>query len=205
MKTKIASRLFFIATCLVIVSPASAYQHWPQIRDTRKAVFIRDANSRDARLDLAIRGKDGNPLYEIRCHSGNSEDAAYSGLMQCYLLSLYSKERVENLFNETLKPISDWTNRGRFLSQHLRPGCAQYSEWGAVRHFRLRNMEITLEISNVTFIPEPVTPASIVNSYRLVVSARNAANAETSLTEPVKISEPRWFYNDAKCKSGRAR
>lgn len=180
-----------------------ADSRWPNIRSTSKNVIVADADDpAQASLEMKINSADGAPLYTVKCHSGDydSKEHNYSGLMQCYLFSKYSVDRVENLFNDTYEQRRAWQNRGRFLAIHLLPGCSEYPEWGAIRHFKLRNMELTLAFSNIIFKPNPNDhEAPLAKSYKFQVMAKPVLNSSSEIAERTKSPEPPWFYSTA-CK-----
>jgi hypothetical protein len=188
----------FLMLCLCFAGlppDATCGVNWPEIADTSKTVHVSSADSPQAGLELVVTGVDGKALYSIKCHSGNyGDDPGYSGLMQCYLISLYSKESVGNLLTETYGQVSDWTNRGRFLDNHLVSPCSEYPEWGRTRHFRLRHMEITLEMSDLQFAEKSSAVGPILKSYSLTVSARRSPGATSAIAERTETPQPPWFY-----------
>ncbi len=167
---------------------------WPVARKFDRTYHIDDVNK--GGFDVDLRGSRGKPIYKLSCHSGEYEDDSgfnYSGLFQCRLSSLYSKEKVSTLLTETVHQSTDWQNRGRFLAEHLRPGCAQYPEWGDTRTFRLRGMKLTLSVRDINFI-KPSDGKDILQSFTFSVSVRKDNDAQTSIARAPETPEPPWFY-----------
>ena len=126
-------------------------KEWPVVKQLQKRFLFEDASNATVKFDIV--GIDGKPLYTIECHTFNyyDPDFDYSGDFECRLKSLYSKEVYSTLFTDNPKQSRDWQSRGRFLVQEIVGKCADYPEYGRVRHFMLRGMEITLAIRNPKF------------------------------------------------------
>jgi hypothetical protein len=115
----------------------------------------------------AIRTTDERVTYLLDCHLGpyGSWDYSYSPDFECRLSTekpdtityRYSDEfpaiPYDNLLSTPLKQFGPRETRGIFLWGELQPNCAKYPEYGRIRHFRLRGMELTLEVKNVKFGP----------------------------------------------------
>lgn len=173
---------------------------WPQIKTIQKQVLISEPSSSSAGIELEIREKSGRPLYELKCHSGDyvsADNLQYSGLIQCYLFSLPSKSETNLLADDNIQP-ADWTNRGRFLLEHILPKCSHYPEWGSVRHFELRGMTLTLSISDITWA-EQSGDDRVVKSYRLNISAEPKP-ARSPFSKRVEVPRPEWFYKPQLCR-----
>lgn len=184
-----------IASTLLASLPSHSTERWPQVQNLQKAYNFDDVAG--AGFDLPLTDRDGRQLYSLRCHSGLYEADSgfdYSGLLDCRLVSLYSKEVVSTLLTETLKQTTDWTNRGRFLTAHLRTGCATYPDWGQRRKFRLRGMDIDISLSDVKFGTSPNTNSK-VQSYSVEVTVKKDPTSATSLTLRPTSPEPPWFYH----------
>lgn len=173
---------------------------WPPIRPMHESVYFE--NARQAAATFTIVGKDNKPLYRIECHTSEFEgdpDFDYSGDFECRLTSLYSAETYSTLFTENPKQSRDWESRARFLSEELIGKCADYPEFGRVRHFRLRGMKITLILSDILFWSsaemgdrKPRRPE--LKSFRFAVQVEADAEARTGITEPVPYSEPPYAH-----------
>lgn len=87
------------------------------------------------------------PRWRVMCGAdGQGVDVwgeeRFSGLVQCALYDLQDGTN-EDLF-ATLSQDRSWQSRGRFVVDHLAPGCAQTPDWGAYRTFRLRGHVVSL-------------------------------------------------------------
>ncbi len=179
-------------------SPVTHATQWPKVEEVHKSYIF--SNVANAGFDLELRERNGErrAVYMLKCHSGVYEadsDFNYSGLIDCRLVSLYSKEAVSSLLSETAKQTSDWHDRGRFLATHLRKGCAAYPDWGQRRTFRLRGMKITIEISNI--MPRSLLSegGDKVQSYSVDIAVRPDPTADTPLTQEPRAPQPPWFYD----------
>ena len=102
---------------------AWANADWPVIRETHGSYIFTDPAS--AGFSLLIRGKASRePLYKLSCYSGDRDvgEFDYSGLLSCRLISLYSRERINNLLASGAAQTSDWQGRARFMDWHPRCG-----------------------------------------------------------------------------------
>ncbi len=190
------------ASILAIVvlgsSPVLAAEPWPQVQVVHEKYSFNDVAK--AGFDLPLTGRDHRPLYLLKCHSGLYEadsEFDYSGLLDCRLVSLYSKETVSSLLTDTAKQPTDWLNRGRFLTEHLRKGCETNPDWGKQRDFRLRGMDIEIAISNVRYEKLPGKD-NIVQSYSVDVTVKRDSTAKTSLSATPATPAPPWFYHPTK-------
>jgi hypothetical protein len=214
----------FIILILIIAftaAPLSATTaKWAKVQEISK-IYNFD-NPITANVELTLREENTDrPLYKLECHSGlytGADADFYSGLLDCRLTSLYAKDPVSTLFSETIDQTTDWENRGRFLSDHLRPGCAAYPEWGQSRTFRLRGMNIVISLSNVKFnskteseeqaklVPGAeqleTSGGEIPKSYSVRITVNSDPTSETSISQKPTTSQPLWFYHpDRKCGS----
>ena len=172
-------------------------QRWPQVQGIHASYAFDDVDKAGFDIDFKDRDNEHKPLYVLKCHSGlydADKDFDYSGLIDCRLVSLYSRETASSLLADKSPQISDWSDRGRFLSAHLRKGCAVYPDWGQRRIFRLRGMEITIAISNVTF-QESSSGEDKVQSYSVDVTVKSDPTASTSLAQKPITPEPPWFFH----------
>jgi len=134
---------------------------WPVVRPVHGTYeFSGVATGRDAPVDLRVRDLAGEAVYKVECHNGNFKDdleILFSGDFQCALFAMNQGRRVSwNLLatDEEAQQRSDWLNRGRMLSAQLWGGCGDVLEYGKVRHFRLRGMQITLRFLSLEWLPE---------------------------------------------------
>jgi hypothetical protein len=117
----------------------------------------------------------------------------YSGDFECRLTPAFQLSRYSTLLTEEPRQTRDWQSRARFLVPELQGHCAQYPEYGLVRHFRLRGMSLRLELANVQFTPPKLPPDSTtqdLKSFRFVVRVRADPNAMSEIAETPKIPPP---------------
>lgn len=118
---------------------------WPTVQPLQRTFDV--PNVQQMNVVLLIRSKAGEPLYRLRCaHPGNSQD--YSGDFECRFDTVGSGDvRVgQTLLIEDARQLKPWPSRGRFFTADLVGHCAAIPEFGATRDFRLRGMELTLQV-----------------------------------------------------------
>ncbi len=127
---------------------------WPAVSPLARSFRLVDHDQQTARL--SIDGVDASKLYFLECHLnayeyGDDPAFNYSGDFECRLTSTspLKNNGYPTLLTDEKHPTRDWHSRGRFLLEEFTGRCASYPEWGAVRHFRLRGMELTLSVSSV--------------------------------------------------------
>ena len=188
---KIMVIVLFIIVYLNGYSIASEGQNnWP-------AVCYREDNinfslSRLDKTKFKIFGCDGSPLYELECHLGPYEgDPAfdYSGDFECRLSSLYSVESHSTLLTEENHQTRDWESRGRFLLWQLLEDCALYPEYGKLRHFRLRGMNLTLEVTDIE-LSKKVVGVPMIGKLDLHIIVEPDPTATSPITEKIEYLEP---------------
>ena len=184
-----------LVTLAFIGAPIYSVAQWPKVQPIHEHFEFGDIDKAGFDLDLKSADAGHKPLYVLNCHSGVYEADSgfdYSGLFDCRLVSLYSKEMVSSLLTDTPDQIADWHDRGRFLVAHLRKGCATYSDWGQRRGFRLRGMDIVITISGL------LKRKNTVLSYSVDVVVTDDPSATTPLAEKSPTPEPLWFYDPAR-------
>jgi hypothetical protein len=145
---------------LVLASAASLFAQaskWPTIRPLEeKKIFINPGqNNADTPFAAFIKDSDGVPVYKLECHNGNYEDESetnFSGDFHCALFAVKGTTRTSGnlLAADTKNELStDWWNRGRMRAAQLRGECLKYPEYSTDRHFRLREMLLTLRFADV--------------------------------------------------------
>lgn len=174
---------------------------WPVIKPIKKSFHFVD--HRNTGTQLKIVDTDGTPVYLLECYLNayEHEDRAfdYSGDFECRLSSLSSKERYSTLLTEEKHPTRDWQSRGRFLVEELSGKCAEYPEYGLVRHFSLRGMNLTLKIQNFKMASSSSTENAPWNRDRmkeldLDVTITPDPNASSEIAEPTKYIEPPFAH-----------
>ena len=142
--------LFLRLPCELVVGNTS----WPEIQSFTKRWQIPDVSGTQADTPATayIRALNGTPIYKLECHNGNYNDQSrmnFSGTFQCALFALKGTAIDSwNLLADRNEQDSDWGNRGRMLSEQLLGSCAKWPEYGSLRVFRLREMNITLPLDS---------------------------------------------------------
>jgi len=157
-----------LAAALLLAGNSSASgSRWPKVLPLDKAYVISDPQH--AVVKTKILGEAGQPLYLFVCRTWADESVPgviYTDDLDCRLLEASWGEIEANLLLETPK-VAAWYSRGRMLAEQLAGDCANYPEYGRVRHFRLRGMRLTLEFDDVVFEHESVGARPRMKSYTL--------------------------------------
>jgi hypothetical protein len=160
---------------------------WPIIKPYKQEFNFNDANS--AAVSILLRDANGNDLYRFECHNYLYEDDSgfdYSGDFECKLNSLYGEgNSLPTLLTSDLHQPSDWWSRGRFLAGELTEKCIDYPEYGRIRTFRLRGMNIRLELSDIVFASSDIDVEKNVQlkSFRFIFDAKPDLSAATEIAE----------------------
>jgi hypothetical protein len=72
----------------------------------------------------------------------------------------------------------DWESRARFFAYELTGKCGDYPDFGLIRHFRLRGMQLTLSLSNVVIV------SGHLRSLDLAVRAAVDHSAVSAIAQP---------------------
>jgi hypothetical protein len=177
---------------------------WPEPLPLKQSIAF--SNTGQFAAGLYIFGVDGNPRYLIECHDSRyKEDKGflYSGDFECRLTPLYEKTPYSTLFTDDLNQSRDWQSRARFLSQELVGKCASYPEYGAVRHLRLRGMEITLGIHDISLGATDLEKQSVKGrprllSFRFDIEVVPAPAVKSGIAEATRYRRPPHVHPDAK-------
>ena len=151
--------------CAVLTLAAQAY---PAVRALRRTFDVQAVGRSDVRL--TVKSRNGNPLYELQCHSAGytgDPEFDYSGDFECRLSSVGGQNEYSTLLTEDSHQSRDWESRGRFFASDLRGACALIREFGATRTFRLRGMVLTLQITDQRF-----SENGKLRSLKLIVAVR---------------------------------
>jgi len=151
-----------------------------------------------AEVTLPILDAGGQPLYLLECHSmayglaQSRPDFDYSGDFECRLTPSDGSGKFSTLLTEEQDPTRDWQSRARFLAPELRGKCGAYVDYGLVRRFRLRGMELALEMSDVTFKSWPATvdDPSELKSFAFAVGVRPDSTAISEIAETPDVDIP---------------
>ncbi|MGH9438868.1 MAG: hypothetical protein ACRD22_13475 [Terriglobia bacterium] len=118
---------------------------WPAAQPVQRTFDVPDVQKMN--VLLLIHSEKGKPLYRLRCaHPGNEQD--YSGDFECRLDTVESGDVGvgQTLLIEDVRQLKPWPSRGRFFAADLVGKCAAIPQFGATRDFRLRGMELTLQV-----------------------------------------------------------
>lgn len=168
---------------------------WPAIKPIKKRVHFTDHEG----AKLQIMGVDGNPLYLLECHLKPLDELYdkdpsfnYSGVLDCRLTPVHPEAvGYSTLLTEETHQTSD-TTRARFSSRELFGKCADYPEWGRVRHFRLRGMVLTLEVKDIQMTPN----GDDIEGLDLKVTVTSDPTAIAEIAEPTKYAYPPLIHPD---------
>lgn len=184
---------------------------WPDVVPVIQTYNFEDGQN--AGVELSIKGKSGADLYRLECHTFHysSPSFTYSGDFHCRLISLIKSEtgsleskidQYTTLFTEDANQDTDWDNRGRFNVPELEGSCADYPEYGHIRHFLLRGMEITLSIEDMAFKTESLRYANLpgtvtrLASFRFTVKVVPDPDAHLSITQRTQYLYPPKLHPD---------
>lgn len=147
-------KTYLVACVLIAVGYSVACigaESYPPVSPMQTVIDV--ANVAEANIWLAIRAPNGNPLYKLECHSPNYIDPNfnYSGDFECRLSSIGHIDVYSTLLTEDAHQSTDWESRGRFFAAELRGPCSLIPEFGATRSFKLRGMQLTLQIVDSKF------------------------------------------------------
>jgi hypothetical protein len=133
--------------------------NWPVVQPLRETrTFVNPGrDNADTPFLTLIKDSEGVPIYKLECHNGNYDDESeidFSGDFHCALFAVKGDTlKSANLLaaNTRDERSRDWWNRGRMRSEQLRGECLAYPEYSTVRHFRLRQMLITLRFTDIAW------------------------------------------------------
>lgn len=181
------------ASCLFAAEAAD----WPVIQPVRKdQTLVRTGDGGDTPVLLLIKDRTGANAYQLECHNGDYDDPSgfnFSGDFQCALFAFANGRLTSENLLETeaeSKAQSDWFNRGRFLTEQIRGRCAAYREYGAVRHFRLRGMLVTLRLDGLRWFPLEQYNRPTLKRFTFSFSAAPEDSAKSAVAEEVSATPP---------------
>jgi hypothetical protein len=175
-----------LTICLIIFAGASlaginGQKPYPVVQAFSRTFDVPDVDKAD--LVAFIKSGQGRPVYKLQCHSAffsGDPDFEYGGDFECRLSSIAGGDEYSTLLTEDVNQSRDWESRGRFFVSELQDECAHIPDFGASRRFRLRGMELTLEIS------EPIIAEDKnLRSLKLTVRVRPDATAQRPIAEAV--------------------
>jgi len=193
-KMRFALRCACVSCIFLAVSCLLTAQRYPAVASTHRTFAV--PNVKTDGVSLSIRSQKGVPLYLLKCHSadyGGDPGFDYSGDFECRLSLIGQPNTYSTLLTEDVHQSRDWESRGRFFAADLRGRCANIPDFRAVRHFRLRGMDLTLRILNPMF-----TASGELKSLRLAVTVNPDQSADRSIAEIVPLPKA----SPAGCKLG---
>jgi hypothetical protein len=168
---------------------------WPDIVPLDASIYFADASKASAQFK--ILDPKGKPLYILDCRNwrmASGIDFDYSGDFECRLTSTYSRDPTTSLLSEP-QHTKSWESRGRALGDEMIEKCANYPEYGRVRHFRLRRMKIIFAFDELRFksFEDPSRPKLKkfeFQSLRFTLRVERDPAAHSSIAESTPLAYP---------------
>lgn len=163
---------------------------WPVIQAVHAEYqFIMPQNVAADLPSFTVYLKDsaGVSRYKFECHAGGYPDDSemtWTGDFQCALFPYRGDTvtPVNLLAVDTHEEQSvDWHNRGRMIGAQLQGECLQYPEYGTLRHFRLRGMDVSLAYTDIVWTQGPKAPQ--LQKFTLTLDATPDKDAKEPLAE----------------------
>lgn len=182
-----------LAVVLAAGSVQPRFKIWPEVLPVHRHFVF--ASGKSASVDMIIRTRQEKAAYRLECHPGSYSDPnfTYAGAFDCRLVSDSLQGGYSSLLTEDPYQSTDAT-RGRFFSNQVTGRCATYPEYGAVRHFSLRGMRLTLALSKPA---EDLGRGEVLKSFDFTVTVRPDPDALSGIAEPPGIPPPDMGHCDA--------
>ena len=168
------------------VTPVNVTKEIPAAKGAPAPKLMRPrSNPPDAVSDIQlvfvpIRASDGASGYSFECaHRGPEMDATG------FRCALFLEGQDKDLLEDDVDPYTR-RNRAQFLLAQLDGKCAEYPEWGATRHFLLRGIRLTVEVSDTKFSRPNKDTAAIAGSIERG-KIRVRVEPEVSATSPISV------------------
>jgi hypothetical protein len=195
--TSFIMRAIWIFVALIPLAAVPQTDSWPVIQPLREErTFSLVGNEEaDAPLTVFLKDTKNTPVYKLECHNGNYDDSSaisFSGDFQCALFAIKGEVRTSwNLLatDEAAEQRSDWFNRGRMTSGQVWGECGADPEYGTIRHFRSRGMQITIEYKDFKWFPAEGNRHPL-SGFTVVISAVPDATAQSPAAERIKTPRP---------------
>jgi hypothetical protein len=158
-------------------------QAYPAVKEIQRSFLISSVANTNVSLD--IDSEKGKSLYHLQCHTAGyagDPDFDYSGDFECRLSLIGNPNSYSTSLTENARQSRDWESRGRFFAIELRDPCARIPEFGASRNFKLRGMDMNLQITDSTF-----TETGKLKSLKLMVTVRHDPMARRPIAEIVPL------------------
>lgn len=171
--------------------------HWPHVSPSMGVVKV--VPEEGTGIEIDITDDHGQTAYKLSCRSGESEDDDfnYSGLFHCRLVAHDIPDELPSLLLDEAQATSDWQGRARFLLNDVIGSCGDVADWGSVRTFRLRGMQITLAVRDVTL--SGIRGDFSVRSFQFEYEIQPDSTAHTSIAQKSLEPEPKWFASSTHC------
>ncbi|MFO3796483.1 MAG: hypothetical protein ACK8QZ_04260 [Anaerolineales bacterium] len=185
-------RLFVIVVIATSVAFAkSGRQGWPAVVPAAGGGWF---NTKD-QFSVYINSAKGGHLYILRCQGGDNDNDDrgkffYSGLWHCRLNSVEGGDGAPSLLLPN-DATSDWDGRGRFLLNDVLGECGRKIDWGRVRVFRLRGMQLTLSIGDIRI--KKSRHDFDVDGFDFSYKVQPDPRAFSSIAEASPFKEPKSF------------
>jgi hypothetical protein len=182
-------RLVFLIAFIVISAKLPA-TNWPKIAPLDKIIQLEDR--KHEAFKIYIKDSNGKSIYvldgRINCWDQDYVGFSFSGAFECRLKPLYEAARHPTLLTDHQHMSTDWQSRGRFLWDELVDVHDQkIPEYGRLRHFRLREMVLTLNVKNLTVSHNNRTDSSQdedrIQNLELEIIAKPDSTATSDIAE----------------------
>lgn len=221
MNLQFRNILFCITSLVIFISPLSKAENadnsksYPLIKSIDTTFTFDDAKK--AFIELFIKGLDGEDLYCLKCdnywHADSHPDDNFdfSGEFECYLKALYKYIPRTNLLSEAEHMTSDWdSSRARYFTAELLGECGDYPDYGRIRTFKLRGMDLIFIMKNIDFNVDTVSIQNseiildyTINSYDFQIIALSNPNNTTEITQTSSFVKPKAisfkYQNENSC------
>jgi len=203
MKTLIGLLLTALSFFAFSATDVGEYK-WPSVAPFKQTFHLRGTGAGvEPKADLYLKDTFGKPIYRLLCHSGDydgtgdlqykNENHDFSGAFDCHLHALYSGwEEFGSLLPYDAADRTDTLSRARLFGDDVVGKCAGYPEYGAIRRFRLRGMEIVFRYSDVLFSQSrDERGVAKIDSFQFEVEVKSDPSAFSSLANQVDVDSPR--------------
>jgi hypothetical protein len=205
----VAFAAFLFSSTAGTIGSAKGVGMWPIVKriEREKTFSNLKGTARDTPFILSIEDLNGIPVYTLECHNGDHESGTgfnYSGDFHCALFAVTGGVRTSwNLLatTEGREQESDWLNRGRMTARQLWGRCGDLPEYGRLRRFRLRHMQIVFRYSNLHFVSKRAGQRAL-DAFTFKVSVAPDSTADTSSAGQVKKTE---LYNECNATTNPGR
>jgi hypothetical protein len=176
---------------------------WPEIKPITKSFAFSEVDQ--ASLSIYLRNPQGKPIYWFGCHSADfagqrmdpfhDDEWDYYGAFDCHLHSLSEKNGYNLLSYDASNPSENFS-RALAVPGNLQGRCAEYPEWGRLRHIRVRGMRITLEFRDMRFAQVPAAinrhnpDGTVLQSFRFDVQVERDKSALSASAQPPAFAYP---------------